>query len=75
MGFNFRSWLRRLHHTLGHKSDRKPPSTYRKRKPFVPEFERLETRWLMTTVQFASATFNIGGPICASVCTVLKPAA
>jgi len=23
----------------------------------------------------AAATFNIGGPICASVCTVLKPAA
>jgi acetyl-CoA C-acetyltransferase len=22
----------------------------------------------------AAATFNIGGPICASVCTVLKPA-
>jgi hypothetical protein len=22
-----------------------------------------------------AATFNIGGPICASVCTVLKPAA
>jgi acetyl-CoA C-acetyltransferase len=23
----------------------------------------------------AAATFNIGGPICASVCTVLKPGA
>ena len=23
----------------------------------------------------AAATFNIGGPVCASVCTVLKPAA
>jgi acetyl-CoA C-acetyltransferase len=22
----------------------------------------------------AAATFNIGGPVCASVCTVLKPA-